>query len=564
MKSAQISYIIDLSAPETHYAKVTLSLKNTSQKQTLFKLPVWTPGSYMVREFNRNIERVSAKNMKVSKTDKNTWKVENNGKDIEFSYYVYCFEQGVRTTYIDQDRTFILGTSLFMFAEGFQNLKGSFELIYNQQKWTNISTTLIQKGKQFEFENYDELVDSPIEIGNHTEFEYVVKNVKHRVAMVGLNNANIEKFKEDMMKITEKTSDIIGTIPCKEYLFIIHHVESGGGGLEHANSNVVQFQRFGYSNQASYTSFLGLLAHEYFHLWNIKRIRPKALGPFNYNQENYTNLLWVAEGITSYYDELLLYRSGFWSQKEYFSALNSGFQAVTNRKGAYRISLHEASFDAWIKEYRPNENSINSQISYYSKGALVSFLLDLKIIEATEGKKNLDDLMKYLYQEFYIKKNIGFTDIEFYESINKVAGKKLDISYFVEQANDENWIKNVGDVIKSFEIQILELEPKKPFTGIITELKGEKLIIKSVIAGSSAENSGLQAGDELISWNNIRFKSNLDEMLFQVALNQDVQILISRSGVIKNIILNIKLEEKSFQLGFPEKPNNIFNKWIAR
>jgi predicted metalloprotease with PDZ domain len=378
MMAQTTNYNIQIKDPNSHYATVKMEISGIKTKQINVKLPVWTPGSYMVREFSRNVGKSKAysgnETLAVQKSDKNTWTIQNpkNLKSLTFEYEIYAFEAGVRTTYIDNDHAFILPTSCLMFVDGGIINKGQLKLEF-PAAWHRVSTTLKRVSPYtYEYENYDDLADSPIEIGNHDELTFDVAGVPHKVALVGENNCPKEKFTKDLKTICEGMLQIVGTHPCKEYLFIIHHVEEGGGGLEHANSNVVQFQRYNYSNEQRYKSFLSLCAHEYFHLWNVKRIRPAALGPFNYNQENYTNLLWVAEGITSYYDELIMYRTGFWTQAEYLKSLSSSITATMNRQGAYHQSLHEASFDAWIKEYRPNENSINSQISYYLKGAVVA------------------------------------------------------------------------------------------------------------------------------------------------------------------------------------------------
>jgi len=562
-QAQEINYTVNIENPKNHYANVKIELKGIKDKFIDFKLPVWTPGSYMVREFSRNIEKVNANNLSIKKIDKNTWRVENKGADITLNYQIYCFEPSVRTSYIDEDHAFFLPTSLLMFADNHLNLKGKVEFKFSN--WTTVSTTLKKEGNNvFSFPNYDELADSPIEIGNHSEFEFNVAGVNHRVAMVGKHNADISTFKKDLEKICQTMFNIVGVHPCKEYLFVIHHVESGGGGLEHANSCVVQMPRFNYSNKDNYTSFLGLCAHEYFHLWNVKRIRPAALGPFDYSKENYTNLLWVAEGITSYYDELALYRAGIWTKDNYLTALNSLFSSVSNRVGSSKMSLHEASHDAWIKEYRPNENSINSSISYYSKGALVAAMLDMEIITASEGKKNLDDLMKYLYQNFYLSKNTGFTDKEFYDAVNTVAGKQINISYFVTKPNDENWLLNCKQSFAKIGINIEESKNLNLYTGINTEIKNEKLYIKSIVSNSPGELAGLQFGDELIAINDIRIKTNLEDQIKLIGKG-NANLLISRNGLIRTVKIEINQNGPStYQLIKPVEENPLFNFWMKQ
>ncbi len=569
MSQTIVNYQINIPQPNTHYANVKMEISGFKGKTLFIKMPVWTPGSYMIREFERNVIKTYAKSgndfINVSKTDKNTWKIDvpKNSKSIIFEYVVYCFEAGIRTTYIDTDRAFILPTSCLMFLEPTLNQKGKLELQYPSQ-WKTISTTLKKTGEHlYEYDNYDDLADSPIEIGNHEELKFDVKGVPHRVAMVGINNCPKEQFIKDLKKICETAYNVFGSHPSKEYLFIIHNVEEGGGGLEHANSNVVQMNRFSYSSPSKYVSFLGLCAHEYFHLWNVKRLRPKALGPFDYNKENYTNLLWVAEGITSYYDELLLLRAGFWNETEYLNALSSSINNTLNRQGAYNQSLHEASFDAWIKEYRPNENSVNTQISYYLKGAVLAAYLDIEIIKASSGKRNLDDLMKYLYQEFYEKKQTGFTDEEFYNTVNIVAGQPIDLKKWVNLPNDENTMNEFSKAFQALECQFEDLGNKNnKYTGFTTETKGEKTLIKTVDMNSPAQIAGLQFGDEIIAINDLRVKNNVQEL---IGLNQNSNsytMIISRNGIIKTITFETEIDV-NFNIKLSIKNKNSLNeKWL--
>ena len=575
MEATTINYKISVLNPNTHYANVELEISDFASKTLEFKMPVWTPGSYMVREFEKNVDRVTASNEKgaieISKTDKSTWKISDTkgSKKIVISYPIYCFEASVRTSYIDSEHAFFLLTSCLMYSEGMTANGGSITLDY-PKTWQKISTTLsLSKPNVYNYANYDELVDSPIEIGNHTEISFTVQGVPHKAALVGLNNCPIEKFTTDITKICETMSAIVGKHPCKEYLFVIHHLEEGGGGLEHANSCVVQIPRFNYTKPDKYISFLGLLAHEYFHLWNVKRIRPIALNPFDYSKENYTNLLWVAEGITSYYDELALYRAGFWTKTQYLDLLAGGFNSTQNRIGAKVQCLHEASFDAWIKEYRPTENSINSNISYYTKGAIIAAILDMEIVSATNGSKHLDDLMQYLYNEFYIKQNRGFTDKEFYESINVVAGKPIDMNEWVLNTNNESTFNKWNAVLDKIGLS-LENKPNTSvtYTGINLELKGEKQLVKSVDANSPAIQAGLQAGDELISINNLRVKLNFEELIktqFQLYDSKSTfEIIYSRAGIVYKTIISATLSPKVNYSIKELKPNELLEKFLRK
>jgi predicted metalloprotease with PDZ domain len=573
MQALTVNYTIRIDNPNSHYAKVIMELSGVRDKSIDIKMPVWTPGSYMVREFERNIQDASAfsngEKLGLSKTDKSTWRIQNSKglATISFSYTVYCFEPTVRTSYIDSDHAFLLLTSCLMYTGNTQSNPGTVKMEY-PAAWSRISTTLEKKADNtYAFTNYDELADSPIEIGNHREISFEVAGVPHKAALVGLNNCPEEKFTADLKKTCETMYHIVGTHPCKSYLFIIHHVEEGGGGLEHANSCVVQMPRFNYSNPDKYEAFMGLCAHEYFHLWNVKRIRPAALGPFDYSKENYTNLLWVAEGITSYYDELALYRAGFISQDKYMKGLASTLNMTLNRIGGSVQSLHDASFDSWIKEYRPNENSINSNISYYLKGAAVAALLDIELLSATGGRKSLDDLMRYLYAEYYIRQNRGFSDKEFYDAVNLVAGKNLDIREWVEQPNNEGTKEKIRAVLKKAGCNFEDKTQANPlFTGINTEIKGEKLLVRSIEQGSPAFVSGFQLGDELIAVGNIRIKTGIEETFKNAVAEKGIYtVTISRAGIVR--VLEIQpggAAKSNLNILVEDKENVVFKAWMMQ
>jgi len=379
-KATKVDYSLKMTKPQSHYFEVMMTIDELTGKNITVKMPVWAPGSYMVREFSKNVNLVraydeNANKLPITKTNKNSWVIKRNGaKQVRVKYEVYSFELSVRTSFLDATHAFISGTSLFMYVDGFKQSPGKID-IYPHEDFSTITTPLskpsdsirYEGAKTYKFENYDELVDSPIEIGNQEVFEFDASGCKHTVALYGVGNYEISKLQKDMKKIVETTSKVIGVNPNKRYTFIIHNVTDGQGGLEHSNSTTLSVSRWGYVGK-EYIDFLSLVAHEYFHLWNVKRIRPIELGPFNYDQENYTTLLWVMEGFTSYYDELLLRRAGYISEQEYLQKFNSTLNYLEGTEGRKVQPVAHASFDAWIKGYRPNENSANTTMSYYSNG----------------------------------------------------------------------------------------------------------------------------------------------------------------------------------------------------
>ncbi len=286
----------------------------------------------------------------------------------------------------------------------------------------------------FRAENFDILYDSPFEVSNFNQLDFTVRGVPHRIVIDGEGNYDPERMRRDVQKIVEAEVDMFGGIPYHDYTFILHLRANTGGGLEHLNSTALGFRRFDFSTEGGYRRFAALVAHEFFHLWNVKRIRPDALGPFDYTKENYTRLLWVAEGITDYYGNLMLRRADLISDRDYLEDLARRIQNFQSTPGRLQMSAEEASFNAWIKEYRPDENSVNSQISYYDKGELLGCLLDLEIRRRSNNAKSLDDVMRYLYHTFY-DKNRNYTPADFQKICESIAGASLE-NFFARYVRD--------------------------------------------------------------------------------------------------------------------------------
>lgn len=547
-----ITYVLSMPQPQTHYFEVEMRLSGIDAATNLkkngyvdVKMPVWTPGSYLIREYAKNVEGFRAtaggRPVRVEKIRKNTWRVYANADPITLNYKVYAYELSVRTSYIDESHGYLNGASIFTFVDPLRNQP--HRLIINPYKdWKKISTGLKPVNGQtntFEAADYDVLVDSPIEIGNHRTFSFTAAGVPHTVAMYGEGPYDEQRVSGDMKKICEAATAVIGEHPCENYTFIVHQTPNGGGGLEHANSTTLQVTRNAFSSAAGYQGFLGLVAHEYFHLWNVKRIRPKALGPFDYENENYTNLLWVAEGITSFYDTYLLRRAGFQTPAQYMTAVADEITDVENQPGNRVQSVTESSFDAWIKYYRPNENSSNSTISYYSKGSILGGLLNLTILSSTGGQKSLDDLMRYLYAEYYKKQKRGFTDDEFQQAAETVAGRKLD-EFFRKYVYGTETI-DYNAFFRPFGVELLDVggNRKDPYLGASTRFADGKLIITAVRRDSPAWNDGLNVNDELVAINGTRVGSDLSAVLASAKSGDMVDVLVNRAGALKT--LKVKL-----------------------
>ncbi len=564
-----VSYRISFPDAKAHYVNVEMEVESSSDFN--FKMPVWTPGSYLIREFPRHVEgfEASANGKKIDwkKTDKNTWSIKNNSLNkITISYRVYAFELTVRTSFVDDEHAYLNGASVFMFLEGKES--NPIELVIKPlSEWKKTSTSLnLISENRYSAINYDELADSPLEIGNQDIISFTASGIPHEIAMFGGGRYNKERIIKDFTKIIEEEVKVFGEHPCKKYVFIIHNLTSGGGGLEHLNSTTLQVSRDAYASESSYTSFLSLVSHEYFHLWNVKRLRPEALGPFDYSKENYTRMLWVSEGFTAFYDDWIIQRVGLNSATNYLDLIASNISSLENSAGNNAQAVSESSFDAWIKYYRNNENSVNSTISYYDKGALIALLINLEIINQSKGAKNLDDLMKYLYDEYYKKLNRGFTDLEFENAVIKFTNSSIS-DLFKNQIYNTN-IVDYDTYFNTAGLKLVNLNEGKnePSLGIKNSQSGGKIIVTSVLKNSSAQLAGISVNDEIIASDGFRM-DDVAKILLEKKVGDVCKLTISRDGKIKMIdVALIKNSQVKFQLIRLEKPtdsqNKVYSKWI--
>ncbi len=570
--SVNIHYEISFSEPQAHYVDVKMNISSVKKEEIILKMPVWTPGSYLVREFSKNVESFEAKSssgksIPFEKVRKNAWKINTKGNNsMTINYRVYCFEVSVRTSFVDASHAFLSSTGIFMYPDGSLSEPSTVAVIL-PKNWSKVSTGLEPvEGKPFTYyaQNFDWLYDSPMEVGNQDVFEFNAAGVRHEVAMVGGGNYDKERLKKDMAKIVEQETAIYGENPNKHYVFIVHHYQSGGGGLEHQNSTVLGASRNAYADPNGYKKFLALVAHEYFHLWNVKRLRPMALGPFDYDNENYTTNLWIAEGFTAYYDDLIVERAGFYTPDHFLNIFESNINTIDNQQGNKVQSLSEASFDAWIKSYRPNENSSNTTISYYTKGSLVAALLDLAIINHSKGTQSLDDAMKFAYDEYYKKKGRGYTDAEFKAIFEKFTGENLGTFYKEYIYGTANF--DYGKYLNYAGLKLTDntQTSNQPYLGINLNNGG---VITHVARGGAAWNDGLNVNDEILAINGEKVANVLDYVTDK-NVNDELEFLISRDGLIKTVKVKLKAApNKSWQLQQVENPTAqqkvVLEKWLS-
>ena len=552
----KIQYVLSLEKIQANYIDVELNIEGNTDESLSITLPTWTPGAYEIADFARFVRKLSATsekgNLEIQKRDKSTWKVICNGaQNLKVRYEVFAHELDVHSSYVDQFHAFINGTSVFFYVDGYK--EQSIELIINAPQGWKISTGMEKLSEnRFRSINYDILVDCPIEIGTHRSLFFNVDGKEHEIVLCGHGNENEEKIKADVKKIVEGYLRIFGKLPYKRYVFIYHLVDTNdlpGGGLEHLNSTAIAVDRFCFTPFEKYKSFLSVTSHEFFHLWNVKRIRPVELGPFNYKDENYTNMLWLAEGFTNYYGYHVLFRAGLVDEKEYFRHLTENVRYYETMPGGRKTSAYESSFDTWVKLYRPSPNNYNNYVSYYLKGELLGFLMDLKIIEATRGQKSLDDLFVYMMEK-YNRDGRGYNEKDLLLALREVSGTDFAefFSNYIKKAGTIDFsaeFRKIGMILARGMKKIDEIEPsERPYLGLILRNSSSKYIVDGVLEGTPAESSGLTAGDEIIAINNSRFserfakelleggkRTKLDNM-YDFLGNESVKVHFFRAGTL--------------------------------
>jgi predicted metalloprotease with PDZ domain len=524
-----IRYRLAVPAPHTHMIDVELRLAAAPGGVEL-AMPSWTPGSYLIREFARNVqdfaaEAGNAKPLSWRKLDKSRWQVDTpDGGEVLVRYRVYANELSVRTSHVDASHAHVNGASVFMFVAGRENEEVQLEVIAPDE-WRTSTPMRESAPSTYTAASFDELVDSPLEIGTHTLLEWEQHGVPHAFAIWGRAHHAHDSLVEDTKKIVDAAALMFGGLPYERYLFVLHLVPSGRGGLEHAASTVLQMGRDSFDGE-SYESLLALIAHEFFHVWNAKRIRPEPLGPFDYLRENYTRNLWVVEGLTTYYTDLLLVRAGLMKPDRYLERLGDSIARHRALPGRHHQSLEESSFDTWIRFYRPDANTPNSQVSYYHKGALVALLLDMRIRRDSNNERSLDDLMRLLWERF------GATDTGFPEDpdagirslAEEVYGDSLH-EFFDRyvRGTDELELEGALDVAGLRIVQEpvavtgeglagATAAPTRPTDAVIQETRlgirtvasGPGARVTHVLQGTPAHDAGLNAGDEIIALDGLR------------------------------------------------------------
>lgn len=591
---SMITYTIAMPQPHTHLYHVTIEIGEVDGPMLAVALPVWTPGSYLIREYPRHVQEFSAtgtngQSLHWHKSDKSTWMIETgDARRVGVSYKVYANDLTVRTSHLDGTHGYFNPATLCMYVpdrkhetlivqiltpEGWQVSTGL--AAYNDHTISETST------RQFVFiaRDYDELVDSPFECGTHRQLTFEVDSIPHTIALWGHGNEQEEWLIDDTRKIVEVTRAMFGSLPYDQYTFVVHLADKRGGGLEHRNSVSMLVDRWTFQPQYAYERYLALTAHEFFHVWNVKRIRPITLDPFDYSCENYTHELWTMEGITTYYTDLLLHRAGFISTERYLERLANQILTLQNQPGRNLQSLEQSSFDTWIKLYRPHEHSANSSISYYLKGALVGLLLDLEIRQHTDGRRSLDDVMRYLYTAYPSDKpgfpeQGGFQDAV--EAVGRLNGHKMYDSFFeryvagTDELDYETALQYAGLQLIWGYTQPLRRTGLPSWLGIGTQTRQSALIVTSVRADGPAYLANIYANDELIALDGFRInEQSLNERLTERQPGQEVVLSLFRRDELLHIPITLRTAPPNTLSIVPiDRPNQlqraIYAGWLGR
>ncbi len=529
-----ISYRVAMSQPASHLFEVTLQVKDWHSPSLDLKMPVWTPGSYLVREYAKQVQDFWAKDSSSGSTlhnykvAKNYWRINTNSStEVTINYRVFANELSVRTNHLDDSHGYFNGAALFYYIPNLQKQPVLIKIVPHHPDW-KISTTLplvVGEINTFLAKDFDTLVDSPVEIGTQKIYNFTVLGKSHQLVIWGEGNINPEKVIADTEKIIEVEAELFGGLPYDRYLFLLH-LANGYGGLEHKDSCSLIYSRFGFRTKDKYQNFMQLIAHEFFHLWNIKRIRPKELEVFDYEAENYTTSLWFAEGTTSYYDILLPLRAKIYDTATFLNNLSKEITRYLNTYGRKVQPLAESSFDTWIKLYRPDANSANSQISYYLKGEMVSLLLDLLIRSRHQNRRSLDDIMRQLWHNFG-KEEIGYTPQQLEDIITTVTD--LDLQEFFSKYLYGTEELPFDEYFQPFGLQLKAIydEETIPYLGCRLQSEHGKEIIKFVEANSPAAMAGIDAGNELLAIDGIRTTAEqLIDRLKDYRVNDIIQVTV--------------------------------------
>ena len=539
-----IRYTVTFAAPHTHYLEVEASYPTEGRPAIDLMMAVWTPGSYLIREYERNVEALTAADparspLAVEKTRKNRWRITTNGAStVWVRYRVYAHEMSVRTNWVDDEFAMINGAPTFITLLESPSRRAHDVRLVLPRTWSkSFSGMAAGLGENtYTAPDYDALVDSPIVAGSPSVYEFTVRGKPHYLVNFRERGVwNGPQAARDLAAAAEAIARFWGDVPFDRFYFL-NVIGSGTNGLEHRNSTMLNTPLDGAKSRSGYLEWLSLASHEYFHAWNVKRLRPIELGPFDYENEVYTRSLWFVEGLTDYYADLLLVRSGVSTREEFLNALSTQIRSLHTTPGRLEQSVEAASYDAWIKYYRPDENAQNTSISYYVKGAVIGFLLDAEIRRLTSGAKSLDDVMRLMRQRFSGATGFSRDDVRW--AVAGVAGAAhvREIRAWMARALETTEELDPAQALEWFGLRMTPPSaPPRAYLGVMTRHDNGKTIVTGIRRGSPAANAGLSLLDEIVALNGEPVEAQLTQRLGRLQPGSKIVLTVARRDETRSV-----------------------------
>lgn len=572
-QSPSITYRLSMPEPWTHFFEIEVALDRLPAGDALIdlSLPAWRTGRYVILDFAGSVQQFSVadkagKALPWRKTDKDTWRVEKgSATGVVARYRVYANEFELRTKGLNDEGAFLDGASAFMYVDAYRQVPVTLTVV-PYGSW-HVTTGLERtSGHSFRAPSFDYLVDCPLFIGNQKDFEFEAEGKKHVLSILGDGVYDAPAVVEDLKKIVALYRTFWGSLPYERYVFMLHLWSRGGGGTEHINSTIMGARPYSLANPGSYRGFLGLVAHEYFHTWNVKQIRPAGISPYEWSRENYTRELWVSEGTTSYYGRLLLVRAGYIPPQDVIDQLPREIEGERMRPGNRIQSVNESSFDAWVKYWKGGENTYNAESDYYDRGSDASLILDLEIRQRSGNKHSLDDVMRALYQRFPWN-GTGYT-VEDLQTLCEEFGGGSFASIFrdhIDGTKSFEWEKAL-----SYAGLAVSAEPRSaPWLGAATRDQDGRTVIRTVIAGSPAMKAGLNVNDEIIAMDGRRVGTrDLSDRIAARKAGEKVRFTVMRDDRLREFQVVLEANPvPSYRVKKVDKPSAlqkaIYESWLG-
>jgi predicted metalloprotease with PDZ domain len=565
-QKASLVYTVRMENPEWHFFQVQLTCKGVKKDFIDFKMPAWTPGYYQKMDYGKNLERFSVtdetgKELKWEKINDNTWRVSSkNSSTVKLAYEIKTVRSFVATAYLDENRAYILPAAVFLYIDKMINQPVQV-MVVPDSRWNRVATGLDSlPGKKFSYTapDFDILYDSPMLVGDLEELQpFYIRGIKHRFIGYKLGDFDREQFMLDLKKIVDASVNVIGHIPYKHYTFIA--IGSGPGGIEHLNNTTFGFNGSNLKDRDSYIRTLHFLAHEYFHHYNVKRIRPIELGPFDYDKGSRTKMLWISEGLSVYYEYLVVKRAGITTDTELLDALRRNIVAFENKPGKRFQTLEQASYETWSDgPFGRTGDEVNKTISYYDKGAAVGLLFDFKIRQITNSKRSLDDVMRFLYKEYYQKKKRGFSEDELRNAFETVSGGSLaeEFEYInsTKELNYPAYFTYAGlDIDTS--TQVLP----GAYAGFTVRERGDSVFIANADFESPAWQAGIRRGQHVVKINREKATAAVyNKILAGARPGEKIRLTVSVNNIMTDIEISLTNKtEKAFKITPAENPDTL-------